>query len=88
MKADGTFALTDPTSRPEARMKAMAEQTGAQLIVASEAQSDLAQRLTPPENSEVVIVSSAFLATLTSNPIPSISPQTTALPTTTSPLYI
>ncbi|KAK3293706.1 uncharacterized protein B0H64DRAFT_466327 [Chaetomium fimeti] len=99
MKAGGAFALTDPTSQPEARMRTMAEQTGARLIVASEAQSDLAGRLTPPDGGEVVTVSEASLASLlptpsSTNPLPALPPYTTTttppLPTIppTSPLYI
>ncbi|KAK3304805.1 uncharacterized protein B0T15DRAFT_495244 [Chaetomium strumarium] len=94
MKAGGAFALTDPTSQPEGRLRAMVEQTGAKLIVASETQSDLARRLLPTDGSgkEVVTVSETLLA-----PLPSDDTTTTpaspssslpVIPTTTSPLYI
>lgn len=85
MKAGGAFALTDPTSQPEARLKAMVEQTGATLIVASATQSELAQRLVPAEG-KVVIVSDGLFASLPE--IPEESASLPAIPTETSPLYI
>jgi amino acid adenylation domain-containing protein len=89
MKAGGAFALTDPTSQPEGRLRAMVEKTGAKLIVASQTQSDLARKLVPDdEDSEVVTVSETLFASLpsdTTTPAPSPLP---TIPTTTSPLYI
>ncbi|KAK4234191.1 Nonribosomal peptide synthetase 4 [Achaetomium macrosporum] len=87
MKAGGAFALTDPTSQPEGRLRAMVEQTGARLLVASEAQSDLARRLVPINDGGVVVtVSESLLESLPSDtPASSSLP---AIPATTSPLYI
>ncbi|KAK5657192.1 hypothetical protein OQA88_3250 [Cercophora sp. LCS_1] len=83
-KAGGAFALTDPTSQPEARLKVMVEQTGASLVVASQSQADLARRLVP-ENGKVVVVSdglfASFDASVDSIPLPFV-------PATTTPLYI
>ncbi|GAB1312644.1 hypothetical protein MFIFM68171_02854 [Madurella fahalii] len=85
MKAGGAFALTDPTSQPEARLKVMVEQTGASLVVASATQSELALRLVPEEG-EVVTVSEELLASLPETADESASLPT--IPTATSPLYI
>lgn len=85
MKAGGAFALTDPTSQPEARLKLMVEQTGASLVVASAAQSELARRLVP-EDGEAVVVSEKFLASLSKTGAETASLPT--IPTATSPLYI
>ncbi|KAK3680825.1 putative AM-toxin synthetase [Podospora appendiculata] len=80
MKAGGAFALTDPTSQPEARLRAMVEQTGATLAVASASQSALAQ-LIVPENGQVVTVSDELLCVeddTLSPPLPAV-PASTAL---------
>ncbi|KAK3320382.1 hypothetical protein B0T19DRAFT_465102 [Cercophora scortea] len=82
MKAGGAFALTDPTSQPEARLRAMVEQTGATLAVASASQSALA-RLIVPENGQVVTVSDELLSVADNTP----SPPLPAVPAST-PLYI
>ncbi|KAL2127370.1 hypothetical protein VTI74DRAFT_10836 [Chaetomium olivicolor] len=82
MKAGGAFALTDPTSQPEARLKVMVEQTGAKLVVASEIQSELARRLIP-EDGEVVTLSEELLSSL-----PDVSAPFPTIPTVDSPLYI
>ncbi|KAK3936779.1 Nonribosomal peptide synthetase 4 [Diplogelasinospora grovesii] len=67
MKAGGTFALTDPTSQPEARLKAMVEQTKGNAIVASLKQSDLARRIAS-EGAQVVVVSDGLLADTSAEP--------------------
>jgi fusarinine C synthase len=84
MKAGGAFALTDPTSQPEARLRAMVERTGANLILASQAQSDLAQRLVP-EDGHVVTVSDELFVEPEEAQIP--TPLLPAIPSST-PLYI
>lgn len=86
IKAGGGFALTDPTSQPEARLKAMVEQTGGSLIVASQGQSDLAQQIVPKDG-QVVTVSDELFTTL-SNGIEGTSASLPLIPTLTTPLYI
>lgn len=44
MKAGATFSLTDP-SQPEARLQTIVEQTGAEIVVTSVAQSELGRRI-------------------------------------------
>ncbi|POR37791.1 Nonribosomal peptide synthetase [Tolypocladium paradoxum] len=44
MKAGATFSLTDP-SQPEARLRTIVEQTGAELVVTSVAQGELGRRI-------------------------------------------
>ncbi|KAK3386731.1 hypothetical protein B0H63DRAFT_468292 [Podospora didyma] len=85
MKAGGGFALTDPTSQPEGRLRVMVEQTSAEFIVASESQADLARRIAP-DNCQIVTVSDGLFATLNESdaaltPLPFIL-------TLTTPLYI
>ncbi|KAK3315673.1 hypothetical protein B0H66DRAFT_642846 [Apodospora peruviana] len=62
MKAGAAFALTDPTSQPEGRLRAMIEQTGARLVIASRSQTDLARRVVPPANGLVITLSDDFLS--------------------------
>ncbi|KAM4065833.1 AMP-binding enzyme [Hirsutella rhossiliensis] len=58
MKAGATFCLTDP-SQPEARLRAIVEQMGARLVVASVLQSQLAARICA--EAQVVAVSRDYL---------------------------
>ena len=57
MKAGATFSLTDP-SQPEARLRTIVEQTEAELVITSVAQSDLGQRIAG--NGQVLAVSRNF----------------------------
>ncbi|RSL82107.1 hypothetical protein CEP51_005380 [Fusarium floridanum] len=57
MKAGGTFSLTDP-SQPEARLRTIVEQTGAELVITSVAQSQLGQRIV--NDGQVIAVSADF----------------------------
>ena len=84
MKAGGAFALTDPTSQPEGRLRVMVEQTGGSIVVASESQADLAGRIIP-SGGEVVVVSDKLFALLSESPMSKPLPE---IPATTSPLYI
>ncbi|KAK0634416.1 hypothetical protein B0T17DRAFT_586252 [Bombardia bombarda] len=84
MKAGGAFALTDPTSQPEARLRAMVEQTGAILVVASQSQSDLAQRILP-EHGQVVTVSAELFSSHSADDLAEPLPM---IPASTTPLYI
>ncbi|KAK1751075.1 Nonribosomal peptide synthetase 4 [Echria macrotheca] len=85
MKAGGAFALTDPTSQPEARLRVMVEQTGARVVVASESQTELASRVVP-EGGKVLTFSDDVFSGLT---IPDgelgVLP---AIPPSETPLYI
>lgn len=58
MRAGATFTLTDP-AQPEARLRAIVEQTGARLVVTSILQADLGGRISR-EDGEVVAVSQAY----------------------------
>lgn len=84
MKAGGAFALTDPTSQPEGRLRVMVEQTGGSIVMASESQADLAGRITT-SGGKVVVVSDKLFASLTETPMSHPLPE---IPATTSPLYI
>lgn len=64
MKAGATFSLTDP-SQPEARLRTIVEQTGAQLVITSTAQSPLGQRIvTGIDSGRVLAVSRDFVDSL------------------------
>ncbi|KAK4678789.1 NRPS protein [Podospora pseudoanserina] len=86
MKAGGAFALTDPTSQPEGRLRAMVEQTGGKLVVASAAQTELAKRLVPEDGSQVVTVNEELFQSFST--IEGELPPLPTIPTVTSPLYI
>ncbi|KAF7550764.1 hypothetical protein G7046_g7920 [Stylonectria norvegica] len=80
MKAGATFSLTDP-SQPEARLRTIVEQTGAELVITSVAQSQLGQRIA--EGGQVIAVSREFFEanqTLSSDPLPNVP--------STSPMYV
>lgn len=88
MKAGSAFALTDPTSQPEGRLRVMVEQTGGDIIVASASQGDLAEACLPSSGKgQVITVSDALFTTLSSDS--SLSSVTLpVIPTETTPLYI
>ncbi|EGY22526.1 surfactin synthetase subunit 3 [Verticillium dahliae VdLs.17] len=81
MKAGSAFALTDP-SQPEARLRTIVEQTDAKLLITSQLQSTLGERIAG-DATTIVVVSGETLEQLTPEP-------DAALPTipTSSPLYI
>ncbi|EEY16946.1 gramicidin S synthetase 1 [Verticillium alfalfae VaMs.102] len=81
MKAGSAFALTDP-SQPEARLRTIIEQTDARLLITSQLQSTLGERIAG-DATTTVVVSGETLEQLTPEP-------DAALPTipTSSPLYI
>ncbi|KAK0719022.1 hypothetical protein B0T21DRAFT_295973 [Apiosordaria backusii] len=85
MKAGGAFALTDPTSQPEGRLRAMVEQTGGKLVVVSSTQTELAKRLVP-EGGQVVTVNEQLFQSFSK--IEGELPPLPTIPTVTSPLYI
>lgn len=80
MKAGATFSLTDP-SQPEARLRTIVEQTGAQLVITSVAQSHLGQKIT--NNGQVIAISDEFFEAtedLSTDPLPQVPPE--------SPMYV
>ncbi|KAL0471191.1 non-ribosomal peptide synthetase [Neurospora intermedia] len=91
MKAGSAFALTDPTSQPEGRLRVMVEQTGGDIIVASASQTELAQVCLPSSSGgskgQVITVSDELFTTLSQTPEPT-SVTLPVIPTETTPLYI
>ncbi|KAM5348567.1 hypothetical protein ACJ41O_008391 [Fusarium nematophilum] len=80
MKAGATFSLTDP-SQPEARLRTIVEQTGAQLVITSVAQSQLGQGIV--NGGQVVAVSGDFfeaMPDLSDEPLPEVP--------ASSPMYV
>lgn len=80
MRAGATFSLTDP-SQPEARLRTIVEQTEAQLVITSVAQSELGQRIAG--EGQVLAVSRDFFDAsedLTSGNLPKVPSST--------PMYI
>ncbi|KAJ4410241.1 hypothetical protein N0V85_003999 [Neurospora sp. IMI 360204] len=88
MKAGSAFALTDPTSQPEGRLRVMVEQTGGDIIVASASQTELAEICLPSfDQGQVITVSDELFTTLSSDS--TLSEVTLpVIPTETTPLYI
>lgn len=86
MKAGGAFALTDPTSQPEGRLRVMVEQTGGRVVMASASQTELAQKILP-EGGQVVTVSEELFQSFAKTKQEDLSPLPT-IPAITSPLYI
>ncbi|KAK4185106.1 putative HC-toxin synthetase [Podospora australis] len=85
MKAGGAFALTDPTSQPEGRLRAMVEQTGGKIVMASKTQTELAAKLLP-EGGQVVAVSEELFESF--EKVQEELPPLPTIPTVSSPLYI
>ncbi|KAI9155340.1 Nonribosomal peptide synthase [Paramyrothecium foliicola] len=80
MKAGATFSLTDP-SQPEARLRTIVEQTGAQLVITSVLQSELGHKIA--SNGQVLAISRDFLDVLhgqSTEPLPQVP--------STNPMYI
>lgn len=80
MKAGATFSLTDP-SQPEARLRTIVEQTGAEILITSVAQSQLGQQII--NGGQVIAVSEDFFEAtpdLSSEPLPNVP--------ASSPMYI
>lgn len=80
MKSGATFSLTDP-SQPEARLRTIVEQTGAQTVITSVAQSQLGQRIA--DDGQVIAISDDFFEAtpdLATEPLPQVPP--------TSPMYV
>ncbi|CAM1509365.1 Fc.00g031040.m01.CDS01 [Cosmosporella sp. VM-42] len=80
MKAGATFSLTDP-SQPEARLRTIVEQTGAEIVITSVAQSQLGQRIT--NNGQVITVSRDFFEAtqeVPTDPLPEVP--------SSSPMYV
>ncbi|KAK3396835.1 hypothetical protein B0T20DRAFT_500273 [Sordaria brevicollis] len=89
MKAGSAFALTDPTSQPEGRLRVMVEQTGGDIILSSPSQTELAQVCLPNNGSQgqVITVSDQLFTTLSSNTTLA-NVKLPIIPTKTTPLYI
>ncbi|KAK3983962.1 putative HC-toxin synthetase [Cladorrhinum sp. PSN332] len=86
MKAGGAFALTDPTSQPEGRLRVMVEQTGGKVVLASSSQTELAHKILP-EGGQVVTVSEQLFESFAKSDNDDL-PALPVIPTVTSPLYI
>ncbi|KAK4228118.1 putative HC-toxin synthetase [Podospora fimiseda] len=86
MKAGGAFALTDPTSQPEGRLRVMVEQTGGKVVLASSSQTELANKIIP-EGGQVVTVSEELFKSFAKSNNTDLTPLP-VIPTVTSPLYI
>lgn len=82
MKAGGTVSLTDP-SQPEARLRTIVDQTRATLVVTSEKQRDLGQRIC--DRGRVIAISQDFFDALEAKDLASFTlPRVPAK----SPMYI
>ncbi|WPJ65065.1 hypothetical protein SMAC4_09348 [Sordaria macrospora] len=88
MKAGSAFALTDPTSQPEGRLRVMVEQTGGDIIVASASQAELAAVCLPSTGKGQVITVSDALFTAFSSDSTLSEVTLPIIPTETTPLYI
>ncbi|TWU75632.1 nrps [Metarhizium rileyi] len=69
MKAGATFSLTDP-SQPEARLRTIIDQTGADMIITSLAQRDLGMRIS--RNEQVISVCRDYFDQLLEEPTDSL----------------
>ncbi|KAI8626538.1 peptide synthetase [Xylariaceae sp. FL1651] len=74
MKAGGTFALMDP-SQPEGRLRNIAEQTGAAVIITSKLQEGLGGRIAP-NRTRVTLTPQLLDETQTCSDLPKVPPGT------------